>query len=381
MFRTSLYFRLSGFYFWYFAFIGAFAPYFALYLQSFGYSPLQIAALMAVGPLSRIYGPNLWGWLADRSRRRGLLLRWLSVLAAAVFCLVFLHPGFAGMLLLLIVLNLFLSGILPLAEASTMALLGERVGAYGRIRLWGSVGFVLIVIAGGGLFDVFGIRLLEPLTLALLAFSAVTTFTLPRDRNATARGAADSISGVLGRPGVLAMLAGFFLMQVAHGPYNTFYSIYLVESGYSKTLVGGLWAFGVVAEIVLFMYLPRLLARWSLRFILSASVAVAALRFLMIAWGADSLAVLTVAQLMHAVTFGAFHAAGIAAVHRTFRGRNQARGQALYTSLGYGVGSSLGTLASGYAWEQLGGAWTFSLASLAAIAALYAFSRARAALG
>jgi MFS transporter, PPP family, 3-phenylpropionic acid transporter len=180
---------------------------------------------------------------------------------------------------------------------------------------------------------------------------------------------------------VLAMLAGFFLMQVAHGPYNTFYSIYLVESGYSKTLVGGLWAFGVVAEIVLFMYLPRLLARWSLRFILSASVAVAALRFLMIAWGADSLAVLTVAQLMHAVTFGAFHAAGIAAVHRTFRGRNQARGQALYTSLGYGVGSSLGTLASGYAWEQLGGAWTFSLASLAAIAALYAFSRARAALG
>jgi MFS transporter, PPP family, 3-phenylpropionic acid transporter len=381
MFRTSLYFRLSGFYFWYFAFVGAFAPYFALYLQSFGYSPFQIATLMAVGPLSRIYGPNLWGWLADRTRRRDLFLRWLSAISAAIFCVVFLHPGFAGMLLLLVVLNLFLSGILPLAEASTMALLGERVGAYGRIRLWGSVGFVLVVMAGGGLFDAFGIRALEPVTLALLVFSAATTFLLPRDRNAAPRGAAGSIAETLARPGVLAMLAGFFLMQVAHGPYNTFYSIFLVQSGYSKTLVGGLWAFGVVAEIVLFMYLPRLLGRWSVSDILCASVAVAAVRFLMIAWGIESLLVLILAQLMHAVTFGAFHAAGIAAVHRTFRGRNQARGQAIYTSLGYGVGGSLGTLAAGFAWERVGGAWTFSLASLAAVAALYAFSRTRSQLG
>jgi MFS transporter, PPP family, 3-phenylpropionic acid transporter len=381
MFRTSLYFRLSGFYFWYFAFVGAFAPYFALYLQSFGYSPFQIATLMAVGPLSRIYGHNLWGWLADRTRRRDLFLRWLSAISAAIFCVVFLHPGFAGMLLLLVVLNLFLSGILPLAEASTMALLGERVGAYGRIRLWGSVGFVLVVMAGGGLFDAFGIRALEPVTLALLVFSAATTFLLPRDRNAAPRGAAGSIAETLARPGVLAMLAGFFLMQVAHGPYNTFYSIFLVQSGYSKTLVGGLWAFGVVAEIVLFMYLPRLLGRWSVSDILCASVAVAAVRFLMIAWGIESLLVLILAQLMHAVTFGAFHAAGIAAVHRTFRGRNQARGQAIYTSLGYGVGGSLGTLAAGFAWERVGGAWTFSLASLAAVAALYAFSRTRSQLG
>jgi MFS transporter, PPP family, 3-phenylpropionic acid transporter len=285
------------------------------------------------------------------------------------------------MLLLLVVLNLFLSGILPLAEASTMALLGERVGAYGRIRLWGSVGFVLVVMAGGGLFDAFGIRALEPVTLALLVFSAATTFLLPRDRNAAPRGAAGSIAETLARPGVLAMLAGFFLMQVAHGPYNTFYSIFLVQSGYSKTLVGGLWAFGVVAEIVLFMYLPRLLGRWSVSDILCASVAVAAVRFLMIAWGIESLLVLILAQLMHAVTFGAFHAAGIAAVHRTFRGRNQARGQAIYTSLGYGVGGSLGTLAAGFAWERVGGAWTFSLASLAAVAALYAFSRTRSQLG
>lgn len=381
MFRTSLYFRLSGFYFWYFAFVGAFAPYFALYLQSFGYSPLQIAALMAVGPLSRIYGPNLWAWLADRSRQRRVYLRWLSVLVVVAFSAIFFHPGFAGMLLLLIALHCVLSGISPLAEATTLSLLGDRLGAYGRIRLWGSVGFIVIVVAGGALFDLFGIRALEPLTLTLLVAVAATTFSLPRDRTSSHTGATGSISEVLAQPGVIAMLCGFFLMQAAHGPYNTFYSIYLVNSGYSKTLVGGLWALGVVAEIVLFIYLPRLLSRWTLKTILSASVAVAVVRFVIIGWGADSLLLLTVAQLMHAVTFGAFHAAGIAAVHKTFRGRNQARGQALYTSLGYGVGGSLGTLASGYAWESLGGAWTFSLASLAALVALYAFTKTRGLLG
>lgn len=377
MFRTSLYFRLSGFYFWYFAFVGAFMPYFALYLQSLGHSPLQIAGLMAVGPLSRIYGPNLWGWIADRSRGRARCLRWLSVLSVAVFSSIFLDPGFAGMLLLLIALNLFLSGVLPLAETNTLSLLGERFGAYGPIRLWGSVGFVVVVFAGGALFDLYGIRTFEPLTLALLIAAATTTFALPRDRNISHKAIAGSIREVLARPGVIAMLSGFFLMQVAHGPYNTFYSIYLVENGYTKTLVGGLWALGVVAEIVLFIYLPRLMRRWSLQQILSASVAVAILRFLIIAWGAKSLALLAIAQLMHAVTFGAFHAAAIAAVHRGFRDAGQARGQAIYTSLGYGAGGSLGTLAAGYAWESIGGAWTFTLASLAAVASLYAFDKAR----
>ena len=377
MFHASLYFRLSGFYFWYFAFVGAFMPYFALYLQFLGHSPLQIAALMAVGPLSRIYGPNLWGWLADRSRRRAAYLRWLSVLSVAVFSSIFLHPGFAGMLLLLIALNLFLSGVLPLAETNTLSLLGERFGAYGPIRLWGSVGFVVVVFAGGAMIDWYGIRAFEPLTLALLMASAAATFALPRDRKVSSKAVSGSIREALARPGVIAMLSGFFLMQVAHGPYNTFYSIYLVQAGYSKTLVGGLWALGVVAEIVLFVYLPRLMRRWSLMHILSASVAVAILRFLMIAWGADSLAILAIAQLMHAVTFGAFHAAAIAAVHRSFRGASQARGQAIYTSLGYGAGGSFGALAAGYAWESIGGAWTFTLASLAAVASLYAFSKAR----
>jgi len=367
--RVSLYFQLSNFYFWYFAFIGAFAPYFALYLQWLGYTPLQIGALLAINPVSRIYGPNLWGWLADHYRARGAIARACAVAAAVVFAAVLLHPGFWGMFALLAVLNLFWSGILPLAEASTMGLLGSRIGTYGRIRLWGSVGFVLVVVAGGYLLDRFGIRTLEPAVLLLLAVTAAASFVLPRDRSVSPHARKVALSAVLSQPAVLALLTGFLLMQVAHGPYNAFYSIFLVENGHSKTVVGWLWALGVLAEIALFVSLPRVMQRWTLEQILLASFACASLRFLLIAWGVGSVAVLALAQLLHAVTFGAFHAAGVAAMHRIFRGPSQARGQALYTSLGYGAGGTIGTLLCGGLWESLGGAVTFSLAALTAACA------------
>jgi PPP family 3-phenylpropionic acid transporter len=273
------------------------------------------------------------------------------------------------MFALLAVLNLFWSGILPLAEASTMGLLGSRIGTYGRIRLWGSVGFVLSVIAGGHLLDRFGVRTLEPTVFLLLAVTAVVTFGMPRDRSLSPHAKKVSIAAALSQPAVIALLTGFLLMQVAHGPYNAFYSIYLVENGHSKTVVGWLWAIGVLAEIALFVSLPRVMKRWSLEQILMASFACASLRFLLIGWGAGSVAVLVFAQLLHAVTFGAFHAAGVAAMHRIFRGPSQARGQALYTSLGYGAGGTLGTLASGWLWESVGGAATFSLAALMAACA------------
>jgi PPP family 3-phenylpropionic acid transporter len=376
MFRPSLYFQLSSFYFWYFAFIGAFAPYFALYLQSRGYTPLQIAALMAINPISRIYGPNLWGWLADHYRARSGILRLCAVASALVLAAILLHPGFWGMFAVLALLNLFWSGILPLAEASTMGLLGKRLGTYGRIRLWGSVGFVAVVVVAGFLLERLGIRTLEPMVLVLLAITAATTFAMPRERSLSPHAKRVSVRATLARPAVLALLAGFFLMQVAHGPYNTFYSIYLVERGHSETLVGWLWAVGVLAEIVLFLQLPRIMRRWSVEQILLASLACAALRFLLIAWGVGSLGLLALAQLLHAVTFGAFHAAGVAVIHRLFRGPSQARGQALYTSLGYGAGGTIGTLAAGALWEQVGGAWTFTLAALTAAVAWLLLRRA-----
>ena len=370
MFRGSFYQRLSTFYFSYFAFIGAFAPYFALYLKSLGYSAAQIGLLLAVNPVARIFGPNFWGWLSDHYRARGQLIRVTAVGTAVIFIALFFNYGFFWMFVSLLLLNVFWCGVLPLAESATLNLVGARVGAYGRVRLWGSVGFVAVVIAAGYGLDFFGVGALAPLVLSLLVLMAASTFFLPRDREPSHHAAHASILSIVKRPEVIALLAGFFLMQVAHGPYNAFYSIHLVEAGYTKKAVGWLWSLGVIAEIGLFMLLPRLMRAYTLNQILLFSFGCAFVRLLMIAWGVGSLPILLAAQLLHAITFGAFHSAGVAMMHQIFRGRNQARGQAIYTSLGYGLGGTLGTLMAGYSWETLGSEWTFTFAAVAALFAL-----------
>lgn len=222
MMRGSLYQRLSGFYFCYFAFIGAFAPYFALYLKALGYTAAEIGMLLAVNPVARIFGPTLWGWLSDHYHARAKLIRVTAVGTAIVFVAVFFNHGFAWMFAALLLLNVFWSGVLPLAESATLNLVGSRVGVYGRVRLWGSVGFVVVVIAGGYSLDILGVRALAPMVLTLLLFMACSTFYLPRDRQPSGHAEHASILSIVTRPEVIALMAGFFLMQVAHGPYNAF---------------------------------------------------------------------------------------------------------------------------------------------------------------
>jgi PPP family 3-phenylpropionic acid transporter len=157
-------------------------------------------------------------------------------------------------------------------------------------------------------------------------------------------------------------------MQLSNGPYYTFLTLHLESLGYSRGLIGQLWALGVLAEIVLFMVMAKLLARYSLRSVLLASFLITAVRWLLLGNLADHLPVLLFAQLMHAATFGSFHAAAIHFVQRSFADRQQGQGQALYATLA-GVGGALGALYSGYSWNTLGPAWTFAIASLIVLAA------------
>ena len=173
----------------------------------------------------------------------------------------------------------------------------------------------------------------------------------------------------LWRPEIGAFLAACLLMQLSHGPYYTFYSIYLEAHGYTKTVIGSLWALGVVCEIGIFLLMPYLMRRWPLRQLLLASFAAAAVRWLLIGYFPDQIAVLIGAQVLHAATFGSFHASAIQMVHRFFTGRHQHRGQALYGSTSFGIGGAVGSLYSGYAWDTLGAGLTYTVAAIAAGAA------------
>jgi PPP family 3-phenylpropionic acid transporter len=186
-----------------------------------------------------------------------------------------------------------------------------------------------------------------------------------------ASGTSVAVGEILRQPRVRALLAACFAMSVAHGALYVFYSIHLAANGYGKTLIGAMWSLGVLVEVVFFAFMSRLMRRYSLRAILLASFAAAVARFVMIGWGVESFAIIFVAQLLHGLTFGTYHAAAIAAVNRWFPGRCQARGQALYSSISFGAGGLLGALFSGWSWDALGAALTYSVSSACALVGVW----------
>ena len=369
------YWRLSTYYFFYFAFVGAFSPYFTLYLQAISLTATEIALLMSLMQLLRILAPNMWGWLVERFGGRVTILRLSALMSLVGFSGFFLSTQFGGLLAAMALMAFFWSAALPLIEGLTFSHLGTDTHRYGSIRVWGSCGFIVAVLGLGQALDSVPIEAVLWVTATILAGILACSFTLPESAPPALERTPSSMLDTLRRREVRAVLAACFLMSAAHGALYVFYSIYLVDNAYDKALVGWMWTLGVAAEILVFMLMPRLTRRFSLRAILIFSFVCAVLRFVLIGWGADSLAVLLFAQLLHGATFGAYHAAAIAVVNLWFPGRLQSKGQALYGSLSFGAGGMLGGLLSGYTWDSLGPEWTFTLGSGFALAGLVCLVR------
>ena len=360
------YWRLSAFYFAYFAYVGAAAPYFSLYLASLGLSAVQIGVLLSLGSLMRVIGPNFWGWVADRSQRRARIISVTLALGSFCYAGFFFVDAFWGLFALLLVTGFFSSAAMPLTESLTLSHLRRAASRYGSIRLWGSVGFILTVTLVGYALDLLPVASLLWMVLATYALSWICALALPDVIATGAHAESEPVWDILRRPEVAALLGACFLMSLAHGPLYAFYSIYLVDHGYSKAAVGWMWSVGVIAEILVFLLMPALMRRYSLAAILRVCFAATVARFLMIGWGVEWLAGLLVAQLLHALSFGAYHAAAVTVIHRWFQGALQVRGQAIYLSVSFGAGGVLGSALSGLGWDSIGPAWTFSSAAFAA---------------
>tara|TARA_Y100001968_G_scaffold226492_1_gene209256 strand:- start:476 stop:1651 length:1176 start_codon:yes stop_codon:yes gene_type:complete len=361
------YWRLSGFYFAYFALLGGVAPFLSLYFESLGFSPARIGELVAIPMLMRCIAPNLWGWLGDATGQRLLIVRVGALLTALCFAGIFWRQDYWWLAAIMALHSFFWHAVLPQFEAITLAHLGSQSARYSQLRLWGSVGFILTVVLLGLLLQRAGMAVYPMAMFGIMLLIAVcSTLVPPPPRQpASAAVAGDGFLRRLRQPGVPAFFVAVALMQLSHGPYYTFLSIHLEALGYSRGLIGMLWALGVLAEIVLFMFMHRLLAWISLRQLLVVSFALAALRWLLLGTLAEEMLVLLFAQLLHAATFGAFHVASIHLVQQRFGERYQGQGQALYATLA-GIGGALGALCSGYAWAGMGPTLTFAAAALAA---------------
>jgi PPP family 3-phenylpropionic acid transporter len=356
--------RLGAYYFAYFTYVGAFVPYFSLWLAAQGYGAPQIAFVLAMPQLARIFAPTLWGWLADHTGRQREIVILSAFAVAAGFAVLFVLRGANATALVLFLASVLSAGAMPLVEATTLAALQGRSGNYGPIRLWGSIGFILAVLGTGAWLDRAGVGEVLPIVLGLALLVCAAAFGIPAGARHETEPVGERILAVLRRKEVLALFAAGMCMAIAHGTLYAFYSIYLEAAGYSKSLIGALWTLGVLAEVAVFLWLPQLMRRFSLRALLVASFACAAVRFLAIGWGVESIALLAAAQLLHAATFGTYHAASIAAVHRLFPGRIAGRGQTLFSSLSYGLGGAIGTLLAGWSWVALGPSSSFAVSAL-----------------
>lgn len=363
--------RLGSFYFAFFAYTAAYVAYFPAYLAWRGLGPGEIALVLALPSLARIFAPAAWGWLSDRSGARGGLVALSCAGMAACFAaLPFVEARWIAPLIG--VAGVVSAGALPLVEAATLGMPGGP-GRYGPIRLWGSVGFIAVVLAGGAWLDAFSPGTLAP-AMALLGLAS---FAIALGLPPGMRQAASALPRLRVSPAALAVLAAGFCMALAHGALYAFLTLHLQRLGYSGAAIGALWTLGVLAEIAVFWTLPALLRRFRLSTLLAFSFGCAVVRFLAIAWFAPLPWLLVPAQLLHAATFGTFHAASIAAIHRAFPEAAHGRGQALFSSLSYGAGGAAGALLAGRAWELGGAGLAFSLASLAGLAGAYFACRLR----
>ena len=358
--------RLSSFYFFYFASLGALIPYWGLYLRHEGYSAVEIGELVAILAATKIIAPNVWGWIADHTGRSMPVVRWAGFASTLTFVGVFWGGGFWWLVGVMTLFSFFWNAALPQFEAVTMNHLGERTHRYSTVRSWGSFGFIVAVVVLGPLVeDWYDPSLLPWVILALFAGIWLTSLVVP-EKASSHHVDHTPIRQVLRNREVVALMAVAFLVQASHGPYYTFYSIYLADNGYSGAVTGWLWALGVIAEIAVFLVMHRWLPRFGARNLLLVTLALTALRWVVIGLFVESMALIVAAQLLHAFSFGVYHAVTIHLVHKLFVGRNQGRGQALYSSVSFGAGGALGSFVAGGMWESSGAEATYLAAAACA---------------
>jgi len=357
------YWRLSGFYLFFFASLGALIPYWGLYLKSLGYSAQDIGTFMAIIMATKIISPNIWGVIADRTGRRMMVVRLGSFLAVVSFAGVLISDAYWWLISVMVAFSFFWNAALPQFEATTFNHLGQDTHHYSTIRMWGSIGFIITVVVLGPLLDENGAGILPYFLIVLFAGIWLASLIAPESVSPHHSVEDVHLWALLKKPAVMALLFVCFLMQMSHGAYYTFYTIYLSDYGYSNTVIGQLWALGVVAEVVVFLFMHKLEPKFGLIFLLQVSLVLTVARWLLIGFFVQDLFLLILAQVLHAASFGVYHAVAIQLIHRFFVGRNQGIGQALYSSLSFGAGGAVGSYVSGLTWEGLGPSITFSIAS------------------
>ena len=357
--------RLGSLYSLYFAVVALSIGWFGPYFQSLGFSASEIGIAIGVLTGSKIFAPYLWGTLGDFLPNRLRVVQIGIVGSTLAAGLLLLDVDFLGLCLVLALFGVFWNAIIAQFDTLTLEYLGDDHHLYSSIRVWGSIGFIAMMLASGWLFSDVDYGILPWLIIAGLSVSVAISMTLPgHGRPHASEGSDQGIRYRLTNASVLIFFVVASLNQLTHGPLNVFFTLYVQDHGYSAFQAGQLWALGVLAEVILFFVLPRFIRTLDLRVLLTVSLTLGSMRWILIGTYPDVVWLVIVLQLLHAFTFGAIHSVSIEFIRRWFPAKLSGRGMALYSGCVFGIGGSLGATLSGIAWESLGGSATFLCAGL-----------------
>ncbi len=371
--------RLSSYYLFYYAALGAFTPYWSLFLTSRGMSVTAISVMMGLWYATRIVAPSTWTSIAAASPHP---IRWLrigSVLTMLTFCAFLLPLPQPWMYPAMIVFCFFYNAVMPQFESITLTHLGNDSHRYGLIRVWGSLGFIAVVMGFGWLIEGSDgssrADLLPWLMLPLFALLVASSFANRYARNFhKADGDASGFWQIVRKPAVLAFFLAAFMEQLSFGPYYTFFSVYMDQFGYATSTLGLLWTVGVVVEVGVFFTIGRFFRRYDASWMLLIALISSAIRWTVTALFPQHLAVMLVVQTAHALGFAAFFAAAMQMLATYFPGRLNGHGQGLLYGFSSGVGGVLGALIAGQLWNLDQGRTAFLAgAGFAAAGALLCF--------
>ncbi|OCJ21126.1 3-phenylpropionate MFS transporter [Serratia sp. 14-2641] len=344
-------------YFTYFFSYGIYLPFWSVWLKGEGIPPETIGILLGAGLVARFLGSLL---IAPRVKDPSYLITALRLLAllslafAVGFCF---GNGWAWLMLVIAGFNLFFSPLVPLTDALAATWQRQITLDYGRVRLWGSLAFVIGSALTGKLVSVWGhnailISLLVSI-LAMLVGMLLKPSVLPQGEARAQNELSRSWRELLSEGPVWRFLLCVTLLQGAHAGYYSFASIYWEEAGYSAATIGYLWSLGVVAEVVIFASSNFLFRRWNARNLLLLSAVCGLLRWGLMATTTE-IGWLLLVQVLHCGTFTVCHLAAMRFIAAR-QGAEVIRLQAVYSALAMGGGIAVMTVVAGFLFEHYQG--------------------------
>ncbi|MEW6983337.1 MFS transporter [Colwelliaceae bacterium 6471] len=354
---SPLFIKSSATYFWYFGILGLTAPFLAVFLDGKGFSSLQIGEILAIFTATKIFGPTIWAMLADKTGKQLSIIQMGAFLACLFFAGLIFVDTYWPVTFLLAMFSLFWTAILPQLEVMTLTSVRRSAKIYARIRLWGSIGFIVLAVASGEILSRYSSDAFSYIGLFVLISLYISTlfFKQPHIHSARVMNPSSIVEKLTQWGFVVFFLAGL-LLQMSFGPFNGFFALYLRDLAYPSYAVGLLIAVGVIAEIAIFVYAGRLFQAFTVKSLLTFCMFISALRWYLVGEYGDNVWILSFTQLIHAAGFAIYHSASMQFIQLHFNANQQNRGQAVYIGGVYGIGGAIGAYITGALWQGGNGA-------------------------